>query len=431
MEEKTNNSSQNQDKRIAMFTPHADPLAQLGSQESGGQNIYIRSLVTYLDKKGWSIDIFTRWDEPHKKSVSLMGKRSRVIRLKGGPAKYVPKNQLFDHFEELYSNFLNVIDHQNPYSLFHGHYWDGGWMAIKACRQFSKPFVENFHSIGMIRFKTKEKYLKNQNERIFIEKRTALEKEIIDRSSIIISLSETEKNDLHSLYEAPLEKITVIPGGVNLKQFTKIAKEKAREKLNINKDNFIILYVGRLEWRKGIGTLITAVKLLKSEVPNLETLIVGGKIYGRQKNFSDFKEYQRLLKKTEGEGVKEIVHFKGRIDHVQLPLFYSAADIFVIPSYYEPFGLVVLEANASQVPVVASRVGGLQTTIKDGETGLLFEPRNCLDLKEKILKLYTSKDLAEKITKNAYENVKKNYSWTNIADKIDQIYKSLINGNKQ
>jgi glycosyltransferase involved in cell wall biosynthesis len=218
---------------------------------------------------------------------------------------------------------------------------------------------------------------------------------------------------------------------VNLKQFTKIAKEKAREKLNINKDNFIILYVGRLEWRKGIGTLITAVKLLKSEVPNLKILIVGGKIYGRQKNFSDFKEYQRLLKKTEEEGVKEIVHFKGRIDHVQLPLFYSAADVFVVPSYYEPFGLVALEANASQVPVVASRVGGLQTTIKDGETGLLFEPRNCLDLKEKILKLYTSKDLAEKITKNAYENVKENYSWTNIADKIDQIYKSLIKGNKQ
>ena len=139
-----------------MFSIHSDPLAPLGSQEAGGQNIYIYSLMKELDKKGWSIDVYTRWDEPHEKSVSSLGKRSRVIRLKGGPVKYVPKNQLFDHFEELYSNFLNVIDHQNPYALFHGHYWDGGWMALKAHQQFGIPLVENFHSLGQIRFQTKK-----------------------------------------------------------------------------------------------------------------------------------------------------------------------------------------------------------------------------------------------------------------------------------
>lgn len=426
MEGKTNNNFRNQNKRIAMFAPHSDPLAHLGSQESGGQNIYIKSLTTELDKKGWSIDIFTRLDEAHKKSVSLLGKRSRVIRLKGGLAKYVPKNQLFDHFEELYSNFLNAIDHQNPYSLFHGHYWDGGWMALRAHREFGKPLIENFHSLGQVRFQTRKQFNINDKNTEVFDKRFALEKEIINETSVIISLSESEKNDLSVLYGADPEKIIVIPGGVNIKQCHEIPKEKAREILNLPKDRFIVLFLGRLEWRKGIGVLITAAKLLKNDVPNLNVIIVGGKIYGRQKNSKDFKEYQRLSEKAEQEGVKDIVNFVGRIGHDQIHIFYSAADVFVIPSYYEPFGLVALEGMACGIPVIASNVGGLKTTIEDQITGLLFQPRNPLDLKEKILLIYKLKEISEKLKKNAYDKIKENYSWQNIADQIEKVYQSLI-----
>ena len=408
-----------------MFSIHSDPLAPLGSQEAGGQNIYIYSLMKELDKKGWSIDVYTRWDEPHEKSVSSLGKRSRVIRLKGGPVKYVPKNQLFDHFEELYSNFLNVIDHQNPYALFHGHYWDGGWMALKAHQQFGIPLVENFHSLGQIRFQTKKQHQINEDDMDFFEKRIELEKNIIEEASCIISLSETEKNDLQEFYNAPAEKIIVIPGGVNLKQFHPLEKERAREITNLSNDDFILLYIGRLEWRKGIGTLISAVNLLKEDIPNLQLVIVGGKMYGQQKNLKDLKEYGRLLKKTEEEGVKDRVKFIGRIDHGRLPFFYSAADIFIIPSYYEPFGLVALEGMASSVPIIVSKVGGLKTIIKDGLNGLLFEPHNPLDLKEKILKLYHSPEMADKMAKNGYNTVIKEYFWKNIADKIQNVYKSL------
>jgi len=409
-----------------MFTPHSDPLAHLGSQESGGQNIYIRSLAMELDKKGWSIDIFTRQDEAHKKIISLLGKRSRVIRLKGGPARYVPKNQLFDHFEELYNNFLKFINNQNPYSLFHGHYWDGGWMALKAHKEFGKPLIENFHSLGQVRFQTKEQFNINGKHAEVFDKRFALEKEIMDGASTIISLSESEKNDMHLLYGADPEKVTVIPGGVNIKQCHKISKEKAREILNLPKDSFIVAFVGRLEWRKGVGTLLGATKLLRNEIPNLKTIIVGGKIYGRQKNDKDFKEYQRLSEKAEQEGIKDIVNFIGRIEHDRIHIFYSAADVFVIPSYYEPFGLVALEGMSCGVPVVASSVGGLKTTVEDQVTGLLFQPRNSLDLKEKILLIYKSKELSEKLTKNAYDKIKENYSWKNIASQIENVYQSLI-----
>ena len=416
----------NDTKKIAMFSIHSDPLALLGSQESGGQNIYIRHLIEKLEKLGWSIDVFTRWDSHHKKQLTHLGKRSRVIRLKGGPVHYIPKKDLFSILPEILNNFLIFIDFKNPYALFHGHYWDGGWVALQAHLKFSIPLIENFHSLGMIRFDTKRRYFKNGNKQKIEEQRITLEKDIIKNASAIISLSEIEKNDLINLYGTPVEKIAVIPGGVDLKQFINTPRDKAREKLSFNKVDFILLYVGRLEWRKGIGTLISAVKLLKNEVPNIKAVIVGGRIVGKQKNAEDFKEHQRLLKKTEEEGVKELIQFVGRIDNGRLPLFYSAADIFVIPSYYESFGLVALEASACKVPIIASRIGGLQNIIQDGENGFLFEPRNPFNLKEKVLQLQKSKELSKTFIESAYRNVATNYSWGDIAAKINNIYKSIL-----
>ena len=383
----------NERKKIAMFSIHSDPLASLGSQESGGQNVYVHYLAEELEKFGWAVDIFTRWDSQHKKQIAYITKHSRVIHLKGGPVRYVPKFDLIPLLPELFNNFQAFINFQNPYQLFHGHYWDGGWMALESCKRFDKPFVQNFHSLGMIRMETEKKFLKNEEEKDYFVKRLNIENEIIKRASTIISLSETEKQNLNRFYGCPIEKITVIPGGVNLKRFRPIEKEKALQITNLSNNDFIVLFVGRLEWRKGIGTLISATRLLKGEIPNLKTIIVGGKIYGKQKNMKDFKEYQRLSEKTKEEGVKDIIQFLGRVDNGQLPFFYSAADVLVIPSYYEPFGLVVLEGMAAKIPVVASNVGGLSTTIKDGETGLLFEPRNALSLKEKIFLLYKSESL--------------------------------------
>jgi glycosyltransferase involved in cell wall biosynthesis len=432
MEKTSSESGPGKDKRklenrIAMFGIHSDPLAPLGSQEAGGQNIYIYSLVRELDKRGWSIDVFTRHDQLHKKIISFIGKKSRVIRLKGGPIKHLPKTELFDHFPELYQNFLNFIGRRNPYSIFHGHHWDGGWMALKASEQFSRPFIENFHSLGKIRFQTKKQYLANGNEAEFFKKRFGLEEEIIKKSDVIISLAESEKNDLKKLYKAQDNKIKVIAGGVNLNHFRLIDFQKARKEINVGEDTFVLLFVGRLEWRKGIGTLISAAGLLRKEIGNLKVIVVGGKIYGKQKNSKDFKEYQRLAEKAKEEKVEDIINFTGRVDNGRLPFFYSAANVLVVPSYYEPFGLVALEGMACKTPIVASRIGGLATIIQEGVNGLLFEPRNPLDLKKNVLKIFKSKGLAEKLRENAYNKIKQDFSWKEISSKIEKIYNSLTN----
>ena len=431
----------NEARRIAMFSIHSDPLAAIGSRQAGGQNVYIKNLVSHLDKKGWSIDVFTRLDSSKKKIVSRIGKKSRVIRLLAGKPVDIPKGQLHPYFPEFYQSFLKFTSfpdtqnknpeissmHQNPYQLFHGHHYDGGSIALLAHKEFKKPLLVNFHSLGRVRSETQKRYSFDGSEKKILDERFIMEKEIVQNASLIISLAETEKRDLQLLYGASREKVVVIPGGVNINEFIKIPKDKARERLNISKEDFILLFVGRLEWRKGVGTLISALCLLKNDISNVKVRVVGGKIFGLRRNKDDFKEYQRLLKRAQEGGVGDRIDFMGRIDQGRLHLCYSSADILVIPSYYEPFGLVALEGMASQIPVVASRKGGLRSTIKENQNGLLFEPRNALDLKENILKIYRSKELASLLVKNAYEDVVKNYSWKHIAEKISETYKNLVN----
>ena len=293
-------------KRIAMFSIHSDPLARLGSQQAGGQNLYVRLLTEELTKIGWEVDVFTRLDDQRKKQIVQINKKSRVIRLKGGKIGYISKEELMTVLPEIYNNFLSFINFENSYSLFHGHYWDGGWMALKAHLHFHRPLVTNFHSLGLIKMQTKERYLMDKNNSSYFTERLNIENEIAKNSSVIVSLAKTEREELQQFYGCPEEKCEVVPGGVDLKRWNRVEKSKAREILNLDQKSFILLYVGRLEWRKGIGTLLSAGRLLKNEIPNLKILIVGGKIFGRQRNTDDYKEYNRLLKKAEQEGTEGI-----------------------------------------------------------------------------------------------------------------------------
>ena len=415
----------NDNKRIAMFSIHSDPLTAIGSHGSGGQNVYVHDLALALDKKGWKIDIFTRYDDPRKKFIAKIGKHSRVVRLKAGKSSYVYKGDLHPLFPDIYEKFREFINFNNPYALFHGHHYDGGWMGVRAAREFEKPFVENFHSLGKVRQQTQKQYLSHSNDTHVFDERFAMEEEIVRESSVIISLAETEKENLIELYDASPEKIAVVPGGVSLQSFSPMDKNTARKALSLSESDYILLFVGRLEWRKGAATLISALQYIK-DIKNMKVVIVGGQIFGSVKNDDDIKEYERLLTKAREEGVEDKVRFIGKVNHDRVNAYYAAADIFVIPSYYEPFGLVALEAMAMKIPVIASRKDGLKATIHDGETGLLFEPRDPVDLAKKILEVHGHSDLKNKMIENARREIEEKYAWRKIAGKISDIYESLI-----
>ena len=419
-------------KHIAIFSIHSDPLARLGGRESGGQNLYVRSLIQELDKRGWTVDAFTRLNDGDKYHIAHVGKRSRVIRLRGGPLHHIPKSKLHPFFPVLWQDFLYFLEEnhsgKNPYALFHGHHYDGGWMALQAHRTFGNPLVMTYHSLGVVRKRTQEKFLgKSEDEKNFLE-RLNMEREIAAASSLIITLGEPEKQDLIAHYDANPSKIVVVPGGVNTPQFKQISKLKARDAIRFGNNDFLLLFVGRLEWRKGVATLLHALRIVAKEIPRVKLVVVGGKIFGKKANGDDMKEYNRLSMIADKIGVADRVRFTGAISHGYLPKFYSAADILIIPSYYEPFGLVALEGLCAGTPVIASRTGGLMTTIQDGINGLLFEPRNPPDLAEKILTLYRSPQIAAALALRGQSDIKR-YSWSRISEEIAYIYESLINSN--
>jgi D-inositol-3-phosphate glycosyltransferase len=416
--------------RIALFNMHSDPLVAIGTQEAGGQNVYVRSLMNELDRRGWAVDAFTRLNDPRRKAIVSVGKHSRVIRLKAGPVAHVTKSELHEHMPEFYKNFLAFIDNKNPYEIVHGHYWDGGWAGLQAQQQFHIPFIETYHSLGKVKLTIKQQHGQEKIDSHF-DARFFVEEEIGKKSSLVITLSETEKRDLHLLYGIPEEKIVVIPGAVNFRVFHPASREYARASLGLSPRDYIIVYVGRLEWRKGLGTLISAIKMLAKDIPNVKAVIVGGGIKGKQKNPEDFAEYQRLVERAKAEGVEDRIQFVGRVAHSQVHMYYSAANAQAIPSYYEPFGLVALEGMACQIPVVASRKGGLRLTINDRKTGLLFEPRNAQDLHDKILELYQQPELVGACVKAAYDMVRKDYAWKDIVQQIEQLYLKLIDENKK
>lgn len=416
-------------KRLAMISVHSDPLAKIGSLEAGGQNIYVGALSKELGRLGIAVDIFTRRDHKRKKKVLNLSKNVRVIRLAAGPKRFVPKEKLSEHLPEFISGFLHFKkENKLKYNLIHGHYWEGGWTGIQLKRILKIPMVETFHSLGYIRYYTLKKFKKQKLDPEEFNERIKIEKEIIEAADRIIATSPYEKDDIIQYYNLDPNKIKIVPCGVDLKKFKPADRKEARKKIKYLENQKIILYVGRIEWRKGLGTLISAlgkVTKLRSELKEKIKLIIIGNIKSQKDRKADKQEVKRLKDLARSLGVRELIDFIGLVPQEKLRYYYSAADTCVIPSYYEPFGMVALEAMTAKTPVIASKIGGLQYTVQDRKTGLLFPPRNPKALTEKIIKIFDQPKLASKLVKNARAQIKEKFSWQVIAKKMLELYKEL------
>jgi glycosyltransferase involved in cell wall biosynthesis len=267
-----------------------------------------------------------------------------------------------------------------------------------------------------------KKYKIQKSDYEFFKKRRIAEKKIAQRAKSIIATSPVEKKIIAKLFGISSNKIKKISIGVDTKIFKPIKKTQARKITRIDEREKMILYVGRIEWRKGIGTLLYAFHKVVSLYPNAKLYIIGG---GRSKAAKKLENSEReRLKKIASElGIKEKVVFLGAKKQKNLYKYYSASDVCVVPSYYEPFGIVPLEAMACGTPVVASRTGGLQYTVKDGETGHLAEPRNYEDLARKInLALKNGKDFYRD---NCLRRIKRNFEWEKIAKQYADYFNQL------
>jgi len=411
-------------QRIAMLSVHTCPLAALGGKETGGMNVYVRELSRELGAQNLSVDIYTRSQDPRRERVRELWPNVRVVHLPAGPEMPYSKNLVFEHLPQFVSELRrSAAAERVSYDLLHSHYWLSGWVARELAREEGLPTVHMFHTLGR---------MKNSVARNAAEKETStriqVEYELVRDMDRLVAATALDKAQTVELYGADPAKIEVIPLGVDLAMFRPIPRDEAMSAIGLGlpRQRHLILFVGRMDPLKGLDNLLRAICKLTELAPELARdlclAVIGGDVdeNGSGQN-SELECLDRLKREV---GVDNLVAYLGSRAQDTLPYYYSAADVCVVPSHYESFGLVALEAMACGTPVIASRVGGLQTTVEDGVTGLLVPAGDVDALAESLKLILLDRELRARLGVNARQKAQ-SYTWRSVADHVLRLYESL------
>ena len=387
---------------------HGCPVARLGEKDTGGMNVYVLQQAKELGRRGLQTDVYTRWHDPNDPEIVELGVNARVIHVEACPPGQ-PKEDLSICVPEFVKN-VEVFRQSRglEYDLIHSHYWLSGSAGLVLAQLWDVPHVATFHTLA----KTKLRARSGEQEP---EDRAVTERRVMDETDVVVACTEQEKTDLSRLYHIDQDKVSVIPAGVDLELFKPMDRVEAKKELGWN-GTYTVLYVGRIEPLKGIGLIVEA--LAQMEIGrNARLMVVGGKP-GLDPHLDELKALSKRL------GVDERVTFTGSVDQKELPKYYNAADVFVLPSYYESFGLSALEAMACGTPVVASRVGGLPSFIKSGESGYLV-PWQCPEpFGERLDMLLSNAGLREAMGKTG-RDIATGMGWSHVASKLHALYFGL------
>lgn len=405
--------------RIAMLSVHTCPLATLGGKETGGMNVYVRELSRELGRQGKHIDIFTRAQDPTIAPVRNLAPNVRVIHIPTGPVAPMDKNALVEYLDEFVANVEAFRRAEEiTYDLVHAHYWLSGVAGRQLADRWGVPLLAMFHTLG----KLKNQVAKTAGDRD-TDRRIALEGDVMQWADTIIAATPLERAQMTWLYGAPRDRITVIPCGVDGRLFYPRNQHDAHARLELPCGR-LLLFVGRIERLKGIDTLLEAAAQLVAEGghDDLRVLIVGGDI---ESNCADNPELRRVQVLTKTLGIQDRVDFLGSQPQAELPYYYAAADLTIMPSHYESFGMVALESMACGTPVIASRVGGLASLVRDGETGYLVPAEDPAELAARIRTLLADDALRLRLGAQAADYAHQ-YRWPRITAQVIDLYDTLI-----
>ncbi len=405
---------------IAMLSYHTCPLATLGGKDTGGMNVYVRDLTRELGRMGIHVDVFTRSQDEHVPHVLHdLGYGNRVVHVPAGPEVPLPKRELAGYVPQFAEGVMAFAAEKGiRYDLIHSHYWMSGLAAETLSQAWGTPVVHMFHTLGE---------MKNRIARSEAERegpyRIEGEKRVLAFADRIIAATLAEQTQLQYLYKANRRKIVIIPPGVDLSRFYPIPTDEARQFIGLETSDQIVLFVGRIEPLKGVDTLIEAMACQRGRSLGRVTLvIIGGDPDANPQEMS--AEMARLQQLCDDLCMDHMVLFLGKRAQDTLPYYYSAADVLVMPSHYESFGMVALEAMACGTPVIASQVGGLAYLIKDGETGYHVPDQDPDALCEKLTLLLGNPRLRQEMGARAAQYAR-NYAWENIARQIVEVYSAL------
>ena len=393
---------------IAVVSVHTSPLARPGTRDSGGMNVYIRELSREMGKRAHTMDIFTRRTDPNTPEVTVIDERTRVIQIDAGSpdAEKVSLRRFLPEFRD------GVLEFQRregrSYDLVHSHYWLSGWVGQTLKTAWQVPHVIMFHTLGEV----KNRHHLDEREPDYRIDGERLVAHGVDR---VICASRGEKEMLGALYGVPASRVSVVPCGVDTDAFRPADRDRARRQLGLPAKVPVVLFVGRIEPLKGIDVLLRAVSHLDGR---FHVLVIGG-------DGKDLARRGELAMLARDLGLDGKVSFLDAVPHEDLPLYYNAADVCVVPSYYESFGLVAVEAMACGVPVVASRVGGLRETVRDGQTGYLV-PWLCPEpFAERVELLLNNESLRRSLGREARAAAER-YRWSEVAARVEDVYHDLV-----
>ncbi|MBM3949040.1 MAG: glycosyltransferase family 1 protein [SAR202 cluster bacterium] len=396
-------------QRIALLSLHGCPVARLGERDTGGMNVCVLQVAKEFGRRGHSVDVFTRRHDPADPQIVELGENARVVHIKAGGYDET-KEALYEVIPEFISNLHEFQRAEGlDYDLAHSHYWLSGRAGMVLARQWGVSHVATFHTLAKLKLQArageKESPLRVPTERL-----------IMGAVDAMVVSTESEKRDIARLYGVSPAKITVVPPGVDLALFRPMDKSEARRGLGIQESQ-VVLYVGRLEPLKGIDILIQAAAQLDGR-EDTRVLVVGG-------NRKGDRLVGKLKAQAEDLGIGQKVTFTGPVAQSELPRYYNAADVFVLPSHYESFGLAALEAMACGVPVVVSRVGGLTTFISDGKEGYLI-PWRCPDPFAQRIEVLLSNPALRSAMGQAARAKAERMGWGVVADRMLGFYDSLL-----
>ena len=409
-------------KRIAMLSVHTCPLAMLGGKKTGGMNVYVRDFSCELGRQGILVDVFTRsQDDCAPRIKHDLGYGGRVIHIPAGPEKPIPVDQVANYLDEFTAGVLDFAAQENiQYDLIHSHYWLSGLVADRLRDAWQVPIVHMFHTLGHM----KNQIAQSDRERASADS-LAGEYQVMKLADKLIAATPAEESQLIELYDAEPGKIAIIPPGVDLERFQPIAKDVAKKRVGIPCGDTNILFAGRIEPLKGIDTMLRAMALIQERRPevlhNACMAIIGGDPWADDLD----DEMARLQQLRADLDIHDLVTFLGAKDQDLLPNYYAAAEMVVMPSHYESFGMVALEAMAMGTPVIASEVGGLAHLVKHGMTGYHVPSRDPEALAARIYELLSNQDCRQILGLQARDYAKQ-YAWPNIVDRMLTVYEEAL-----
>jgi D-inositol-3-phosphate glycosyltransferase len=408
-------------RRVASISVHTSPLASLGGKDAGGMNVYVRELSCHVAARGLPVDIFTRRTSPDTPEVQTICEGVNLVTISAGPPEPLDKNilpALLPEFAEQMA--LYALRTGVRYDVIHAHYWLSGLTAELMRRYWETPYALMFHTTA---------HMKNRVSPVAVREsqlRERKERRLIDLADSIIAANPDERADLIWRQHTAPAKICTIPPGVDVALFQPLDRAHCREDLGIAPEEKIVLFVGRIDPIKGIDTLLEAFAMVASEMPDCRLVLVGGDLDSEGNPEGPLRDVRA---KGESLGLSRQVRFEGSQPQNLLPVYYNTADVVAVPSRYESFGLVAVEAMACGVPVVASRAGGLIFTIEDGETGCLAPIDRPESHAAAMLALLRDPELRGRMGENAHEAAQR-FSWKTVAESVIHVYRRLAAGQR-